>query len=93
MEVVKYLVEVEGCDINAMDVAEGKEVPNHWGVPMAYAVHTGKGIEVVKWLLEVSSCDFNFSAEDISIMDFYILECEESFADESCAVEGCRSED
>lgn len=60
MALVKYLVEEEGCDINALDVEEGKQYPNHWGTPMAYAVHIshgGKaesGREVVRYLLEVS---------------------------------------
>ena len=57
---VRYLIEEEGCDVNALDVEEGNQFPNHWGTPMAYAAHVshggeeGSGREVVRYLLEVS---------------------------------------
>ena len=62
MALVKYLVEEVRCDVNALDVDEGKQFPNHWGTPMAYAVHIshgggpGSGRVVVGYLLEVSWC-------------------------------------
>ena len=62
MALVKYLVEEAGCDVNALDVEAGKQFPNHWGTPMAYAVHVshggglGCGRVVVGFLLEVSCC-------------------------------------
>lgn len=57
MEIVRFLVEEIGEDVNAMDVDEGQQMPNHWGVPMAYAAPAGNGegdggVEVVRWLLE-----------------------------------------
>ena len=62
---MQYLIEEEGCNVDALDVEEGQRLPNHWGVPMAYAVHAsraGAG-EVIGLLLEVStylSLDFPF---------------------------------
>lgn len=58
MVIVRYLVEEKGVDVNQMDVPEGEQRPNNWGVPMAYAVPAqnteGDGGEgVVRWLLEV----------------------------------------
>lgn len=58
MEMVSFLVEELGVDVDGMDVPEGEKRPNHWGTPMAYAVpaKTGDGDggeEVVRFLLEV----------------------------------------
>lgn len=62
MAIVRFLVEEVRVSVDAMDVEEGQQRPNHWGVPMAYAVPTAGqgegegdgGEEVVRWLLEVS---------------------------------------
>lgn len=59
MALVRFLVEEERCDVNSLDVEEGKQYPNHWGTPMAYAAHASRGEaasgrEVVRYLLEVS---------------------------------------
>lgn len=60
MEMVKHLVEVEGADVNALDVdvEVGEKRPNHWGTPIAYAVHASSGggasREVVELLLKVN---------------------------------------
>lgn len=61
MEMVRYLVEECGCDVNGMDV-EQWIAGDCWGTPAAYAVHAsgahGEGAaKVVRWLLEVSRCD------------------------------------
>ncbi|KAI4126333.1 MAG: hypothetical protein LQ338_003810 [Usnochroma carphineum] len=57
MEMVRFLVDELGVSVDAMDVAEGEQRPNHWGVPMAYAVPATQGEgdggeEVVRFLLE-----------------------------------------
>ncbi|KAL8699463.1 MAG: hypothetical protein Q9201_005990 [Fulgogasparrea decipioides] len=57
MEMVRYLVEEAGLDVNGMDVKEEEQKPNHWGSPMAYAVGAkdGKGdggAEVVRFLMK-----------------------------------------
>ena len=59
MEMVQFLVEELKVDVNAMDVPDGEQRPNHWGTPMAYAVPIrqgteDQGAEVVRYLLSVS---------------------------------------
>ena len=61
MTMVKFLVEDAGCDVNAMDVAQGQQLPNHWGTPAAYAMQyaqpnsdrAGQVVELIGYLLEV----------------------------------------
>lgn len=56
MEVVRFLVEEMGCDVNGMDVPEGKQYGNHYGTPLNYIAHgSGGGGEemIVRYLLEV----------------------------------------
>ena len=62
MEMVRFLVEEVGLDVNGMD-AEGR--PNFYGTPVNYAAHAGGGKEVVEYLLEVS-CSF-FCRLDIAV--------------------------
>lgn len=54
MEMVRFLVEKIGCDVNGMDMAEDERYPAHYGTPLNYAAHNGRAVEVVKYLLEVS---------------------------------------
>ena len=59
MELVRYLVEEMGCDVNGMDVPDGERYGNHYGTPINYVAHgsgDGSGGEetVVRYLLEVS---------------------------------------
>lgn len=54
MEMVRFLVEEMGCDVNAMDMPADKEYGGHHGTPLNYAVYDGGAVEVVKYLLEVS---------------------------------------
>lgn len=56
MEMVRFLVDEQGVAINGMDTPEGEQRPNHWGVPIAYAVPAtsgegDEGVEVVRYLL------------------------------------------
>ena len=58
MEMIAFLIDELKVDVNAMDVPEGEQRPNHWGTPMAYAVPIRQGMgddgaEVVRYLLEV----------------------------------------
>ena len=58
MEMVEFLVEELKVDVNAMDVPEGEQRPNHWGTAMAYAVPirqgtADQGVAVVEYLLKV----------------------------------------
>ncbi len=58
-DMVRFLVEDCGADVNGRDVREGQSLPNHGGTPAAYAVHANGGLgdrgrEVVGRLLEVS---------------------------------------
>ena len=49
-EMVRYLVEEEGCDVNALDTE--KPLPMHFGTPIAYAARGPEGgKEVVAYLL------------------------------------------
>ncbi|KAL1988952.1 hypothetical protein VTN96DRAFT_6941 [Rasamsonia emersonii] len=51
MEIVKYLVDELGMDVNQMDT-DGK-LPDHWGPPLCYAAKwRDGGEEVVRFLLE-----------------------------------------
>lgn len=54
MEMVQFLVEEVGCDVNGTDVPEGLMPGNHFGTPLNYAAHTGGGEGVVRYLLDVS---------------------------------------
>ncbi|KAM0796498.1 hypothetical protein BDR22DRAFT_917731, partial [Usnea florida] len=59
MELVRFLVEEMGCDVNAMDVPEGERYGNHYGTPINYVAHgRGDGSEgeemVVRYLLELT---------------------------------------
>lgn len=54
MEMVCFLVEEMGCDVNEMDMPEDKRYPLHFGTPISYAAYWGGTDEVVKYLLEVS---------------------------------------
>ena len=53
MEMVRFLVEEMGCDVNGMDMPEDKRYPAHYGTPLNYAARNA-GADVVKYLLEVS---------------------------------------
>ncbi|KAL6716619.1 hypothetical protein ACLMJK_006187 [Lecanora helva] len=75
MKMVRFLVEDLGCDVNAMDVVEGQQLPNHWGTPAAYAMQTGyqpadQKVELIKYLLEkgadstIKDCFGNLSLLD-----------------------------
>lgn len=55
MEMVRYLVDGLGLDVNQMDTEEGVKLPDCWGPPICYAAmwEEGKGgAEVVRFLLE-----------------------------------------
>lgn len=61
MELVRFLVEEKGCDVDGMDVdvEKGERLGNHYGTPLNYVAHASgngsKGEErVVRYLLEVS---------------------------------------
>lgn len=54
MEMVRFLVEEIGCNVNGIDVPEGLMPGNHFGTPLNYAAHTGGGEGVVRYLLDVS---------------------------------------
>ena len=54
MEMVRFLVEEVGCDVNGMDMPEDKRYPAHYGTPLNYAAHMGGEVEIVRYLLEVS---------------------------------------
>ena len=54
MEMVRFLVEGIGCDVNGMDMPADKRYPAHYGTPLNYAAHTGRAVEAAKYLLEVS---------------------------------------
>ena len=54
MEMVRFLVEEMGCDVNGMDMPEDKRYPAHYGTPLNYAARSARVVEVVKYLLEVS---------------------------------------
>lgn len=53
MEMVRFLVEEMGCDVNGKDMPEDKRYPLHFGTPINYAARAG-AVEVMKYLLEVS---------------------------------------
>ncbi|KAI9704736.1 MAG: hypothetical protein M1836_006516 [Candelina mexicana] len=57
MEMVRYLVEEKGCDVNGMDMPEGETYGNHYGTPLNYLAHrTAPGNrtaeEIARYLLE-----------------------------------------
>ncbi|KAL8814608.1 MAG: hypothetical protein Q9191_008535 [Dirinaria sp. TL-2023a] len=58
MAIVKYLIDEKGVDVNQMDVPDGAQYSNHWGVPITYVARGGVPdeedgeVEVVRWLLE-----------------------------------------
>ena len=54
MDMVRFLVEEMGCDVNGMDMPEDKRYSAHYGTPLNYAAHKGGAVEVVMYLLEVS---------------------------------------
>lgn len=61
MELVRFLVEELGCDVDGMDVdvEKGERLGNHYGTPLNYVAHgSGNGSKgeerVVRYLLEVS---------------------------------------
>ena len=54
MEMVRFLVEEVGCDVNGMDMPEDKRYPAYYGTPLNYAARCPGAVEVVKYLLEVS---------------------------------------
>ena len=54
MEMVRFLVEAMGCDVNGMDMPEDKRHPAYYGTPINYAARNIGALEVVKYLLEVS---------------------------------------
>lgn len=61
MELVRFLVEEKGCDVDGMDVdmEKGERLGNHYGTPLNYVAHaSGNGSpgeeRVVRYLLEVS---------------------------------------
>ena len=54
MEMVRFLVEEVGCDVNGMDMPEDKRYSAHYGTPLNYAARISGAVEVVKYLLEVS---------------------------------------
>ncbi len=55
MEVVRFLVEELGCDVDGMDAKEGERFGGYYGTPVNYVAHGGRGGEaVVRYLLEVS---------------------------------------
>ena len=53
MEMVRFLVEEIGCDVNGKDMPEDKRYPLHFGTPINYAARGG-AVEAMKYLLEVS---------------------------------------
>ncbi|KAI9776906.1 MAG: hypothetical protein M1835_005382 [Candelina submexicana] len=57
MEMVRYLVEEKGCDVNGMDMPEGERYGNHYGTPLNYLAHRtvpgDRGVEeIARYLLE-----------------------------------------
>lgn len=54
MEMVRFLVEESGCEVNEMDMPADKQYGGYFGTPLNYAGHAGGAVEVVKYLLEVS---------------------------------------
>lgn len=52
MDMVRFLVEEMGCDVNGMDMPEDKRYSAHYGTPLNYAAHKGGAVEVVMYLLE-----------------------------------------
>ena len=54
MEMVRFLIEGLGCDVNGIDIPEDKRWPAHHGTQLNHAAHSGSGVEVVKYILEVS---------------------------------------
>lgn len=59
MKMVRFLVEEMRCDVNGMDVSEGKQHGNHYGTPINYIAHgagdrSGGEETVVRYLLDVS---------------------------------------
>lgn len=61
MELVRFLVEELGVDVNCMDVdvEKGERLGNHYGTPLNYVAHGSGGAgereeRVVRYLLEVS---------------------------------------
>ena len=54
MEMVRFLVEEMGCDVNEMDMPEDKRYPLYHGTPINYAAHSGGTGEAVKYFIEVS---------------------------------------
>lgn len=54
MEMVRFLVEDIGCDVNGMDMPEDKRYPAHYGTPLNHAACVPGAVEVVKYLLGVS---------------------------------------
>lgn len=49
-EMLPFLVDELGLDVNAIDIEREREPPGHYGTPLCYAVYE-KGVAVVKWLL------------------------------------------
>ncbi|MCJ1374400.1 hypothetical protein MMC20_005632 [Loxospora ochrophaea] len=52
MEMVQFLVEERGLDVDARDYPGGQQWPARWGSPMAYAARYPGGGEVVRYLLD-----------------------------------------
>ena len=73
MAMVKFLVEEEGLDVNKIDT--DRQLPNHWGTPVAYAAKGKGGEDVVRYLLakgadpRVMDCWGNHNA--LSLAEFY----------------------
>lgn len=73
MAMVKFLVEEEGLDVNTIDT--DRQLPNHWGTPVAYAAKGKGGEDVVRYLLakgadpRVMDCWGNHNA--LSLAEFY----------------------
>ena len=54
MNMVRFLVEEVGCDVNEMDMPEDKRYSAYYGTPLNHAEHWGGTVEVAKYLPEVS---------------------------------------
>jgi ankyrin repeat protein len=50
MEVVDYLVDEMGIDVNALDTSE--QLPNHWGTPLCYVARCRSGTVITRFLLD-----------------------------------------
>lgn len=73
MVILRFLVEEERLDVNEIDT--DRQLPNHWGTPVAYAAKGKGGEDVVRYLLargadpRVKNCWGDHDA--LSLAEFY----------------------